>query len=53
LKQGIARFLLLQTHAFRGRNESSSSSNKGNFSSFPLPVAADEEMEDVDAPNVH
>ncbi|XP_066354932.1 uncharacterized protein [Miscanthus floridulus] len=28
---GVIRFLLLQAHAFRGHDESSSSSNKGNF----------------------
>uniref|UniRef100_A0A0A9E7R8 HAT C-terminal dimerisation domain-containing protein n=1 Tax=Arundo donax TaxID=35708 RepID=A0A0A9E7R8_ARUDO len=28
---GVVRFLLLQAHAFRGHEESSTSSNKGNF----------------------
>jgi hypothetical protein len=28
---GVVRFLLLQAHAFRGHDESSKSSNKGNF----------------------
>lgn len=28
---GVIRFLLLQAHAFRGHDESSSSSNRGNF----------------------
>jgi hypothetical protein len=28
---GVIRFLLLQAHAFRGHDESSSSGNKGNF----------------------
>ena len=28
---GVVRFLLLQAHAFRGHDESASSSNKGNF----------------------